>query len=450
MAADRRPAGLWRGGRATLWAAVLLGWRIDRLSWRFCSAFSSLWSGSIELSVIEADRVLVYLGFFLAAFLIAQTDERRQRFAEGLAIAVTLVAAVGAGEPSPAPCARSRDSLGTGPRLATRSATGMPTAPFSGSRSGCCCGCSRHAALAALRWLSVAAIPAVLLALYFTYSRGGLLSLLVAVGCLIVLSRDRLWLLATLAIGAIGALPGGAGGAGSPQPRRQHRQPDLGRPGCDGAADPARRDRPGAAALRRACAGRARDGAADRARAGDLAQPGAAETEWRWRRRCSRSAPRSPSAAAPGTSSPAPTSSSPSNPEATLRPALRQPAAHEFWRVAVDAFGEEPVLGARRRDLPSSPGTSSLDHIPVHDAHSLYLQAFAELGVLGGLLVLALVGTLLWTGFPAWRAAPGPAARALRRPASRRCSPSRSAPPSTGSGRSPRWGRSSSSPRVSL
>ncbi len=50
-------------------------------------------------------------------------------------------------------------------------------------------------------------MPAVLLALYFTYSRGGLLSLLVAAGCLLALSRDRLWMLATLAIGAIGALP---------------------------------------------------------------------------------------------------------------------------------------------------------------------------------------------------------------------------------------------------
>ena len=46
-----------------------------------------------------------------------------------------------------------------------------------------------------------------LLALYFTYSRGGLLALVVAGGCLIALSHDRLWLLATLAIGALGALP---------------------------------------------------------------------------------------------------------------------------------------------------------------------------------------------------------------------------------------------------
>jgi hypothetical protein len=41
---------------------------------------------------VEADRVLVYLGFFLAAFLIAQTDQRRQRFGEGIAIGLALIA----------------------------------------------------------------------------------------------------------------------------------------------------------------------------------------------------------------------------------------------------------------------------------------------------------------------------------------------------------------------
>ncbi len=46
--------------------------------------------------------------------------------------------------------------------------------------------------------------------------------------------------------------------------------------------------------------------------------------------------------------------------------------------------------------------------LPGHDAHSLYREAFAELGVVGGLLVLALMGTLLWTGFSAWRSAPHP------------------------------------------
>ena len=81
------------------------------------SALSSLWSGSIELSVIEADRVLVYLSFFLAAFLIAQTSERRQRFAEGMAIAAALVALLGLGSRLLPHVLNVGDSLGTGPRL---------------------------------------------------------------------------------------------------------------------------------------------------------------------------------------------------------------------------------------------------------------------------------------------------------------------------------------------
>ena len=66
---------------------------------------------------------------------------------------------------------------------------------------------SRQAAWALLRRLSVAVIPVCLLALYFTYSRGGMLALAVACGCLLALSHDRLWLLGTLAIGGLATVP---------------------------------------------------------------------------------------------------------------------------------------------------------------------------------------------------------------------------------------------------
>ncbi len=98
-------------GRPLYWGAGLLG------GLALLSAISSLWSGSTELSVIEADRVLVYLGFFLAAFLIAQTSERRQRFAEGIAIAVAIVALLGLGSRLLPHVLNVSDSLGTGPRL---------------------------------------------------------------------------------------------------------------------------------------------------------------------------------------------------------------------------------------------------------------------------------------------------------------------------------------------
>ena len=157
--------------------------------------------------MIEADRVLVYLGFFLAAFLIAQTDERRQRFAEGLAIAVAVVALLGLGSRLLPHVLEVADSLGTGPRLRYPLGYWNANGAMFGIGVALLLWTSRRAAWTALRWLSVAAMPAVLLALYFTYSRGGLLALVVAAGCLIALSRDRLWLLATLAIGALGALP---------------------------------------------------------------------------------------------------------------------------------------------------------------------------------------------------------------------------------------------------
>ena len=50
-------------------------------------------------------------------------------------------------------------------------------------------------------------MPAMGLTLYFTYSRGGLLALAIGALCMLALSRDRLWMLATLAIAGLGALP---------------------------------------------------------------------------------------------------------------------------------------------------------------------------------------------------------------------------------------------------
>ena len=199
---------------------------------------------------------------------------------------------------------------------------------------------------------------------------------------------------------------------------------------------PAGRDRPGAGALRRPALAGAPGRRADRAGGRALPQPEAAEGN--------RAGPgvggdrgrRSPSAAAPGTSSPAPTCSSPTSPSST---SASSPAPG-----ATNSGGSRSTPSAKSRcsataPAPtSSPGTScATTRSRYTEAHSLFLEAFAELGLVGGLLVLALVGTLLWTGFAAWRAA----RRALSGSSTRSCSrsrwPSPSAPRSTGSGRSP-------------
>ncbi|MET0557565.1 MAG: O-antigen ligase family protein [Solirubrobacterales bacterium] len=387
-------------GRPFYWGAGLIG---GLALW---SALSSAWSGSIELSVIEADRVLVYLAFFVAAFLIAQTDQRRQRFGEGLAIAIALVAFLSLGSRLLPHVLEVGNSLEAGPRtrypLGYWNANGVAF----GIGAAMLLWMSRRSLFATLRWLAVAALPLLLLALYLTYSRGGLLSLLVACGCLLVLSHDRLWLLGTLAIGAVATLPAVL----SVQAHRDlaenfdtsavtgqgvtvllillagvalalllfaglRRLESRGSPLTGRALDLSRNP----VVLRRIALALAVIGIA-----AAIAVAGRAWSQF--------------------TSSDVQFPTRPEHHFTQLSGAGRD----EFFRVALDAFGEKPVLGHGAGTYVFS--WDELRHIslPVHDAHSLYLEAFAELGLVGGLLVLALVGTLLWTGFAAWRDAGGP------------------------------------------
>lgn len=369
-------------------------------------AISSLWSGSVELSVIEADRVLVYLGFFLAAFLIAQTDERRQRFAEGLTIAIALVALLGLGSRLLPNALDVAGGLGSGPRLRYPLGYWNANGAIFGIGVAMLLWTSRQAAWATLRWLSVATIPAALLALYFTYSRGGLLALLVATGCLIALSRDRLWLLGTLAIGAIGALPAVL----AVQERHSL---------ADNIANQAAVDQGVTvllillggvalslvlfAALRRL---EARDGDLTRKALEISRSPVVLK-----RVALAGAVVAIVAAVAVGGRVWDQFSSSgiqfPDDPKQHFAD-LKGAGRHDFWRVAIDSLGEKSVVGHGAGTYEFSWEQHRSIELPVHDAHSLYLEAFAELGAVGGLLVLALVGTLLWCAFAAWRAAPYP------------------------------------------
>jgi O-Antigen ligase len=371
------------------------------------SAISSLWSGSVELSVIEADRILVYLGFFLAAFLIAQTDERRQRFAEGLAIAVAAVALLGLASRLVPHVLEVGNSLGTGPRLRYPLGYWNANGAIFGIGIALLLWTSRRATWSGLRWLAVAAMPAVLLALYFTYSRGGLLSLVVASGALLVLSRDRLWLLTTLAIGAVGALPAVL----AVQARRSLADNIASQTSVDQGATVLLFLLGGVALALLLFAGLRRlEGRRGRltGRALELSRNPVLL------RRAALIAAIAAIAAAIAVGGRAwhQFSSSdiqfPNNPQQHLFQ-LSGAGRHDFWRVAIDAFAEKPILGTGAGTYEFSwDQHRSIDNMPVNDAHSLYLEAFAELGIVGGLLVLAMVGALLWIGFSAWRASPHP------------------------------------------
>jgi O-antigen ligase len=373
----------------------------------FLSALSTFWSGSIELSVIEADRVLVYLSFFLAAFLIAQTDERRQRFAEGLAIAVTLIALLGLASRLLPHVLEVSNALGTGARLRYPLGYWNANGAAAGIAIAMLLWTSRHAAWRSLRRLSVAAMPAALLALYFTYSRGGLLALAIGVVCLLALSKDRLWLLGTLAAAAAGVVPAIL----AVQDRR-----DL----AENLASQAAVDQ-GVTVLLILLAGIALTvlavAALHRLEAVEGRMTGKAL-------RLSRNPTllRGIAAAAVlGAIGLVVVAgghawhqfSSPDLYFPTANPAqhfgqLSGAGRYDFWRVAIDAFGENPILGHGAGTYLFSWQQLRSIELPVHDAHSLYLEAFAELGAVGGILVLALVGTLLWTAFAAWRDAPFP------------------------------------------
>jgi hypothetical protein len=388
-----------------------LGWPLYAATGLFgclalLSAISSLWSGSVELSVIEADRILVYLAFFLAAFLIAQTVERRQRFAEGIAIGVAIVVLLGLFSRLLPNVLDVAEGLGTGPRL--RYPLGYWNA------NGALCGIavamllwlSRNARWEALRWAAVGVMPAVGLTLYFTYSRGGVVALALGALCLVALSRDRLWMLATLAIAGLGALPALlavpgyrsladnvasqtsvdqgvsvllillAGTAGSLVLFALLRRLEGGDGPRTRRAVELSRD-PGLLKIAAAILGVAAVIAAIAFGGRAWDQFSSTDLEF------------------------------PSDPAQHFSD-FSSAGRHDFWRVARDAFDEEPLIGHGAGTYEFSWEELRSIELNVIDAHSLYLEFFAELGLAGGLLLLALVGGLLWAGLAAWRAGPSP------------------------------------------
>jgi O-antigen ligase len=97
----------------------------------------------------------------------------------------------------------------------------------------------------------------------------------------------------------------------------------------------------------------------------------------------------------------------PSNPQAHFTD-LGGAGRHDFYKAAVEAFDEEPILGHGAGTYQFSWEKLRDTTRPAHDAHSLYLESFAELGLIGGLLVLATIGWLLWCAYGAWRNAAEP------------------------------------------
>lgn len=388
------------GGRSFLarpfyWASGLL------LGLAIWSAISSLWSGSVELSVTEADRVLVYLGVFIATFLLAQTNQRRQRFGEGIAIALAGVAILALSTRLLPHVYNLAFSESKGNRLQYPLGYWNADAIIFSFAATLLLWMSRRSLSAALRWVAVGALPAVLMALYFTHSRGGILTLLIGAGTLIVLSRDRLWYLATLLIAAVFTAPAIIAVGSRPELDNNFNYPPIVGQGLAvggillvGIAVTLlcfwglrRLERGDSGPVRRALEiSRDRRVLRGIGIAGLVVLVIAAalfgSTAWHKF-----------------------TSSDINAPSSVAEVSSRGRA--QFWEVALEGWQEKPILGHGAGTYQFSWDKLRPITMANTQAHSLYLQALDELGVVGFALALGMVLAMLYIGVQAWRNAGG-------------------------------------------
>jgi hypothetical protein len=74
---------------------------------------------------------------------------------------------------------------------------------------------------------------------------------------------------------------------------------------------------------------------------------------------------------------------------------------YQFWGEAIDAFDSNPAIGIGAGNYELWWNQHHTIDVVTVDAHSLYLQTLAELGVVGLLVLLGFLGTVLFAG---WRA----------------------------------------------
>lgn len=172
-------------------------------------ALSCIWTDATQNTVADLGRVVTYLGVFALALSIRSSKgARRMAGALGAGIAVVaIVALLSRLHPSWFSEAsetaefleRSRFRLayplGYWNGVASLTAIGLPLVLY--------VACSaRHVITQAL---AAAVLPAMALTVYFTFSRGGTLAAIVALGVFLALAHDRLPKVATLFTAGIGA-----------------------------------------------------------------------------------------------------------------------------------------------------------------------------------------------------------------------------------------------------
>lgn len=362
------------------------------------TGLGALWSESAGRSVAELSRVASLLGMFALALSIQGPGFlRRVVGAIGSAVVLITILALGSRfHPSwfppnevaaflPSEQARLNYPLTYWNGLATLIAIGLPLLVWTASGA-------RHLVA---RAAAVAAIPAVVLAGFFTLSRGGVGEAAVAVAVLIALHPRRLLLLPTLLLGAGGAAVLIVAASARNELSDGLLTPEAVDQGTEmilitlavctvagllaaalGVAG--RREWVRTPTISRRTALRASAGAVLVAitAGAALGLPGKVSSGWEEFKQ-------------------------PVNPgsDSVRFSSVSGSGRYQWWRSAVDASANDPLIGI-------GPGTFEFwwargdGGVPgfVRDAHSLYLETLGELGIVGMALILAFVGGILAIG----------------------------------------------------
>jgi hypothetical protein len=162
---------------------------------------SASWSGDTTSAVLEAERTLVYVSGLTALLLVGRRGEAAGSLLGGALVAVTVACAYGlVGRLFPslhavggiADTGRLAEPVGYWNGLGILAAMGAILAV----------GLAAHTRPVAGRIAAACALPAVTVALYFTYSRGAWIALAFGLVCAVAIDRRRWFLLATMLLEA--------------------------------------------------------------------------------------------------------------------------------------------------------------------------------------------------------------------------------------------------------
>ena len=380
--------GVWRPVRSMRAAAVpglllaaLAGW----------SVLSAAWSASAEDAVVEFDRTSLYLGIYVLVVFAARPG-RLGAWIDGLALAIVATAGVALVSrlfPGSFP-ARGLPALL--PSASTRLSFPVDYWNGLGILTGIAVPLLVHSALAggrARRMLSIGVVPALGAVLYLTSSRGALAATALGTLVLVVAYPRRFAALGTAAAGVVGAAVAVAAVAS------RHAVVD----GPLGSATARSEGREAAAAVVVICV------------------LTAAGFEW-----LRRAAPRLPAPsrgvrrlavavvvvlAVAGAAYEArsfgsftrlpPTTGSPG----TVGEHLLNGSGSgrwQFWTAALDEFRSSPLHGGGPGSFEAWWAQHGSFRYFVKDAHSIFAQTLAELGIVGFLLLVAFLGLALTIG----------------------------------------------------